>query len=264
MLQRQFVTTRKQTWPSVSPSSKETKAYTAAVASNKALAATAAVSDSDYSACHVALHGSQFTPPSTSHIARHAVFDHEFVPHTPGTVLNSGANVNIFEGALGSGTRIQLTGIRGDKTQAEMADAVFTVIAANGSRHAILVRGKNIVATHATDNILSLAVLLQAGYQVNFRVGTALNPTNCSDIHTPIGKQSELLSFSQTIFGDFQCGVHLRPRRPRMLSLLLPKTQLLPTRQLSCHHVRCTLLNIACILTTLTVLFLGVTRRSTI
>ncbi len=121
------------------------------------------------------------------------MFDQEFVPHTPGTVLDSGGQVNILEGALGSGTRIQLTGITGDKTQAETADAVFPVIAADGSRHAILIRGKNIVATHATDNILSLAVLLQAGYQVNFRVGTAQNPTDGGDIYTPTGKQIALI-----------------------------------------------------------------------
>ena len=49
------------------PSSKESKAYTAAIASNKALAAATAASDSDYSTCHASLHG--------------CVFDQEFVPH---------------------------------------------------------------------------------------------------------------------------------------------------------------------------------------
>jgi hypothetical protein len=39
------------------PSSKETKAYAATVASNKALAAAAAASDSDYSTCHASLRG---------------------------------------------------------------------------------------------------------------------------------------------------------------------------------------------------------------
>jgi len=74
------------------PSSKETKAYTTTVPSNKALVAVAAVSDSDYSTCHESLNG--------------CVFEQEFVPHTPGTVLDSGAQVNILEGTLGSGTRI--------------------------------------------------------------------------------------------------------------------------------------------------------------
>ncbi len=92
-------------------SSKETKDYTATVASNKALAAAAAASDSDYSTCHASLHG--------------CVFDQEFLPHTPGTVLDSGAQVNILEGTLGSGIRIQLTGITGATTEAERADAVF-------------------------------------------------------------------------------------------------------------------------------------------
>ena len=98
------------------PSSKESKAYTAAIASNKALAAAAAATDSDYSACHASPHG--------------CVFDQEFVPHTPGTILDSGAQVNILEGTLGSGTRIQLTGITGATIEAERADAVFPVIAA--------------------------------------------------------------------------------------------------------------------------------------
>jgi hypothetical protein len=56
-------------------------------------------------------------PPRTRTTPCHAslhdcVFDQEFVPHSPGTVLDSCAQVckvNILEGTLGSGTRIQLT-----------------------------------------------------------------------------------------------------------------------------------------------------------
>ena len=121
------------------------------------------------------------------------MFDQQFVPHTPGTVLDSGAQVNILEGTLGSGTRIQLTGITGAATEAERADAMFPVIAADGSRHAISIRGKNIVATRTTDNILSLAVLLKAGYKVNFRVGTDIDPTDGGDLYTPKGKRIALV-----------------------------------------------------------------------
>jgi hypothetical protein len=155
-------------------SSKETKAYTATVAPHKALAAAAAASDSDYSTCHASLNG--------------CVFDPEFVPYTPGTVLDSGAQVNILEGTIGSGTRIQLTGITGATTEAERADAMFPVLAADGSRHAISICGNNIVATRTTDNILSLAVLLKAGYKVEFRVGTDLDPTDGGDLYSPKGK----------------------------------------------------------------------------
>ena len=44
-------------------------------------------SSSKDSTCHATLHG--------------CVFDQEFVPHTPGTVLDSCAQVNILEGTLG-------------------------------------------------------------------------------------------------------------------------------------------------------------------
>ena len=135
-------------------------------------------SSSKDSTCHASLHG--------------CVFDQEFVPHTPGAVLDSGAQVNILEGTLGSGTRIQLTGITGATIEAERADAVFPVIAADGSRHVISIRGKNIVATRTTDNILSLAVLLKAGYKVSFRVGTDLDPTDGGDLYTPKGKRIAL------------------------------------------------------------------------
>jgi hypothetical protein len=112
---------------------------------------------------------------------------------TPGTVLDSGAQVNILEGTLGSGTRFQLTGITGATTEAERADAMFPVHAADGSRHAISIRGKNIVATRTTDNILSLAVLLKEGYKVEFRVGTDLDPIDGGDLYTPKGKRIALV-----------------------------------------------------------------------
>ena len=90
-------------------------------------------------------------------------------------------------------TRIQLTGITGATAEAERADAVFPVLAAGGSRHPISIRGKNIVASRATDNILSLAVLLKAGYKVNFCVGTDLDPTDGGDLYTPKGKRIALV-----------------------------------------------------------------------
>ena len=83
--------------------------------------------------------------------------------------------------------------ITGATTEAERADAVFPVIAADGSRHAISIRGKNIVATRATDNILSLAVVLKAGYKVEFRVGTDLDPTDGCDLYTPKGTRIALV-----------------------------------------------------------------------
>ncbi len=125
------------------------------------------------------------------------MFDQEFVPCTPGTLLDSGAQVNILGGTFGSGTRIQLTGMAGATAEAERADAMFPVLAADGSRHAISIRGMNVVATRTTDNILSLAVLLKAGYcdryKVEFRVGTDLDPSDGGDLYTQKGKHIALV-----------------------------------------------------------------------
>jgi hypothetical protein len=42
-------------------------------------------------------------------------------------------------------------------------------------------------------NILSLAVLLKAGYKVEFRVGTDLDSTDGGDLYTPKGKRIALV-----------------------------------------------------------------------
>ena len=69
---------------------------------------------------------------------------------------------------------------------------MFPILAAGGSLYAISIRGKNI-ATRTTDNILSLAVLLKAGYKIEFRVGTDLDPTDGGDLYTPKGKRIALV-----------------------------------------------------------------------
>ena len=68
------------------------------------------------------------------------------MPNTPGAVLDSAGMLNILQGALCSGTRVNLTGITGDSTEAEIADAVFPVITADGKRYLIRIQGQNIIA----------------------------------------------------------------------------------------------------------------------
>ena len=118
------------------PSAKEARAYIAAC--NKASAAGEAAEESDYSRSCVSLHGSRFEPPPSTYVALQAMLDQEFVPNTPGAVLDSAGMLNILQGdPLGSGTRVKLTGITGDSTEAEIADAVFHVITTDGKRYLI-------------------------------------------------------------------------------------------------------------------------------
>ena len=78
------------------------------------------------------------------------MLDQEFVPNTPGAVLDSAGMLNLLQGALDSGTLVNLTGTTGDSTEAEIADAVFPVITTDEKRYLIRIQGQNIIAKKAT------------------------------------------------------------------------------------------------------------------
>ena len=67
-----------------------------------------------------------------------------------------------FSAVAGAGTRVKLTGITGDSSEAEFVDAIFPVVTKDQQRYLIRIQGQNIVATKATNTIMSLAVLLKA------------------------------------------------------------------------------------------------------
>jgi uncharacterized protein YjgD (DUF1641 family) len=193
------------------PTQKEARAYVAAC--NKASAATAAAAeDSEYSLPRVSFHGSRLELPATTHVALNAVLDQEFVPNTPGAVLDSAAMVNILQGARGSGTRVRLMGITGDSSEAEIADAVFPVVTKDKKQYLIRIRGNNIIAKKATNSILSLAVLLKARYDVQFRAGTESDPDDGGTLVTPDGKEIAL-SFKDNMW---KLPMWSKPRRDNM------------------------------------------------
>jgi NACalpha-BTF3-like transcription factor len=100
--------------------------------------------------------------------------------------------LNILQGALGAGTRVKLTGITGDSSEAEFVDAIFPVVTKDQQRYLIRIQGQNIVATKATNTIMSLAVLLKAGYDVKFKVGTKGDAADGGILYTPDGKEIAL------------------------------------------------------------------------
>ena len=100
--------------------------------------------------------------------------------------------LNILQGALGAGTRVKLTGITGDSSEAEFVDAIFPVVTKDQQRYLIRIQGQNIVATKATNTIMSLAVLLKAGYDVKFKVGTKSDAADGGVLYTPDGKEIAL------------------------------------------------------------------------
>ena len=90
------------------PSAKEARAYIASC--TKASAAGEAAKEFDYSRSCVSMHGSRFEPSPSTYVALQATLEQDFVPKISGAVLDSAGMLNILEDALGSGTRVKVTG----------------------------------------------------------------------------------------------------------------------------------------------------------
>ena len=99
-------------------------------------------------------------------------------------------------GAHGKGQPILLKGITGDTVNAERADVAFPVTTIEGKRYAIFMRNQTLVVDKETETLLSVAVLLKAGFDVKFMTGTKKDPTFGGYLVTPDGQKIRM------IFGD--------------------------------------------------------------
>jgi hypothetical protein len=112
-----------------------------------------------------------------------------------GTV-DTAAKLHVCKGARGKGERILLKGITGDTVNAERADVVFPVTTIEGKRYAIFMRNQTLVVDKETETLLSVAVLLKAGFDVKFVTCTKRDPTFGGYLVTPDGQKIRM------IFGD--------------------------------------------------------------
>ena len=122
-----------------------------------------------------------------------AVLDQRRVRH--GTV-DTAAQLHVCRGARGKGQTILLEGITGDTVNAEHADVAFPVTTIEGKRYAIFMRNQTLVVDKETETLLSVAVLLKAGFDVKFVTGTKKDPTFGGYLVTPDGQKIRM------IFGD--------------------------------------------------------------
>jgi hypothetical protein len=74
--------------------------------------------------------------------------------------------------AHAKGERILRKGITGDTFNAERADVVSPVTTIEGKRYAIFMRNQTLVVDKETEKLLSVAVLLKAGFEVRFVTDT--------------------------------------------------------------------------------------------
>ena len=171
------------------PTTNEKKAYAAGALINKGPAAAAA-GDDQYST----------RPVPHQHVAfpATATLDQRHVCH--GTV-DTAAQLHVYghKGAGGKGERILLKGITGDTVHAERADVVFPVKTTAGTRYAIFMRNQTLAVNKDTETLLSVAVLMKAGFQINFVPGTQKDPTFGGYLVTPDG-QKVRMSFEDNLW----------------------------------------------------------------
>ncbi len=110
-------------------------------------------------------------------LARYTLFDQQFMPDTEGAVLDSGAMMGIIPGAKGNGKCVQLTGVTGHTTSAKVADVVYPILTESKNPYAFATRGTTLVLTDTKDKIISLAVLMKAGFKVEFAAAQVMTPT---------------------------------------------------------------------------------------
>ena len=118
------------------PSALEIKALEAAVVANKELnqCVPSPVTPVSASTRTYVYHQGHITAQDVGNrkwlesLARYALFDQQFMPDTEGAVLDSGAMMGIIPGAQGNGKCVQLTGVTGHTTSAEVADVVYPIL----------------------------------------------------------------------------------------------------------------------------------------
>jgi hypothetical protein len=129
--------------------------------------------------------------PSSRFHARSAVLDQVFLPDTTTSILDSGAMVSIIQRTQGTGSRVQLVGVTGDVIQAEITDVTFPVLTATNELYVIDTTnsqpGSTLLVDKTKDNIISLVILLKAGFKVDFTVGRADDSCFGGSLYTPEG-----------------------------------------------------------------------------
>ncbi len=104
---------------------------------------------------------------------------------TEGAVLDTDAMMGIIPGAKGNGKCVQLTGVTGHTTSAEVGDVFYPILTESKKQYAFATRGTTLVLTDTKDKIISLTVVLKAGFKVDFAVGTSDDPNFGGYLITP-------------------------------------------------------------------------------
>ena len=193
------------------PNDAEVKAYSAGCVANKddeeyvsraaavlpvhASPSTKLISPSSIVIYHGHLSPTQITAKKyDTSVACSAILDQKFVPDT---IIDSAVMMNVVENTsrqeLAGGKRVNILGVTGDTASAQVADVVFSIKTKAKKPYVLATKGTTLVLDKTKDNILSLAVLLQSGFKVDFAIGTVDDPSFGGVLTTPTGARATLL-----------------------------------------------------------------------
>jgi len=88
---------------------------------------------------------------------------------------------------------VNILGVTGDTASAQVADVVFSIKTKAKKSYVVPTKGTTLVLDKTKDNILSLTVLLQSGFKVDFAIGTVDDPSFGGVLTTPTGARATLL-----------------------------------------------------------------------
>jgi hypothetical protein len=193
------------------PNDAEVKVYSAGCVANKddeeyvsraaavlpvhASPSTKLISPSSIVIYHGHLSPTQITSKKyNTSVACSVILDQKFVP---GTIIDSAAMMNVVENTsrqeVAGGKRVNILGVTGDTTSAQVADVVFSIKTKVKKPYVLATKGTTLVLDKTKDNILSLTVLLQSGFKVDFAIDTVDDPNFGGVLTTPTGARATLL-----------------------------------------------------------------------
>ena len=135
--------------------------------------------------------------PTATKRANKATLSHCLSKEELGPCIDSGAQVTVTKkGRLVvryKGKIIYLKPVSGSPTASRTAEISFPTATEDGCFWSINVLNGGVHATEAAEDLLSLALLLKAGYRIELAVGTEHDPTFGGYLTTPCGKRIKLL-----------------------------------------------------------------------
>jgi hypothetical protein len=107
--------------------------------------------------------------------------------------IDTAAQLHVCPGARGKGECILRKGNTGDTVNTERADVVFPVTIIEGKCYAIFMRNQTLVVDKETETLMSVTVLLKAGFDVKFVTCTKRDPTFGGYLVTPDGQKIRMI-----------------------------------------------------------------------